>query len=92
MKKHTKFSPYCLCLAGALVPLSRRAAAAWGDLSKDSLKTRQEKSSCSAQRGSAPRAIPATCAGWTTAGTNGLFDIVDATGPAPAGYYRAARP
>jgi hypothetical protein len=27
-----------------------------------------------------------------TAGTNGLFDIVDATGPAPAGYYRAARP
>jgi len=27
-----------------------------------------------------------------TAGTNGLFDNVDATGPAPAGYYRAARP
>jgi hypothetical protein len=27
-----------------------------------------------------------------TAGTNGLFDIVDATAPAPAGYYRAARP
>ncbi len=27
-----------------------------------------------------------------TAGTNGLFDIVDATGLAPAGYYRAARP
>jgi hypothetical protein len=27
-----------------------------------------------------------------TAGTNGLFDIVDATGLAPAGYYRATRP